>query len=324
MKQYYSKNNSCTAESSNSPDCICWHDEGTGPYFGAIYTDPKSGKLPNTSIRSWRDKPNTKPMKEKEPIEFTDDELYYLGYDYCDSIDETDFGMSPTVFVKAARELLERVKEHHTQSQNNHPPGGYQYLTRKPEPDEMSDKGEVWVNVSGHGVVCWTMWKVSSLTNSCLWLPYDAIPCPPKDKVEQSISEKKDAPGVEKTEEFNIKGNPCKEIILDNAGRMNWAEYRLNENINKTKEALKQKEITPPKEPIFDKSNHIDLSKMKKGDTAITRDGKVLKFTCELYNTPFPYIFEREDDSSGKFSYDKYGNFHISPNEHDIIGVCHK
>lgn len=31
VSQYYFKNNSCKAESANDPDCICWHDEGTGP-----------------------------------------------------------------------------------------------------------------------------------------------------------------------------------------------------------------------------------------------------------------------------------------------------
>ena len=31
VRQYYFKNNSCKAESSHDPDCICWHDEGTGP-----------------------------------------------------------------------------------------------------------------------------------------------------------------------------------------------------------------------------------------------------------------------------------------------------
>lgn len=31
IRQYYFKNNSCKAESAHDPDCICWHDEGTGP-----------------------------------------------------------------------------------------------------------------------------------------------------------------------------------------------------------------------------------------------------------------------------------------------------
>lgn len=31
VRQYYFKNNSCKAESAHDPDCICWHDEGTGP-----------------------------------------------------------------------------------------------------------------------------------------------------------------------------------------------------------------------------------------------------------------------------------------------------
>ena len=31
LRQYYYKQNTCNAESARSPDCICWHDEGTGP-----------------------------------------------------------------------------------------------------------------------------------------------------------------------------------------------------------------------------------------------------------------------------------------------------
>ena len=31
VRQYYFKDNSCKAESAHDPDCICWHDEGTGP-----------------------------------------------------------------------------------------------------------------------------------------------------------------------------------------------------------------------------------------------------------------------------------------------------
>ena len=30
--QYYYHKNECKAEDSTSPDCICWHDEGTGVY----------------------------------------------------------------------------------------------------------------------------------------------------------------------------------------------------------------------------------------------------------------------------------------------------
>ena len=42
-RQYYYKVDGCPAKNSDSPDCICWHDEGTGPY--AI----------NDSSLMWRD-----------------------------------------------------------------------------------------------------------------------------------------------------------------------------------------------------------------------------------------------------------------------------
>lgn len=29
--QYYYKRNSCQASHSHDPDCICWHNEGSGP-----------------------------------------------------------------------------------------------------------------------------------------------------------------------------------------------------------------------------------------------------------------------------------------------------
>lgn len=29
--QYYFKDNKCEASNSKAPDCICWHDKGTGP-----------------------------------------------------------------------------------------------------------------------------------------------------------------------------------------------------------------------------------------------------------------------------------------------------
>lgn len=30
--QYYYKQDGCKADSATDKDCICWHDEGTGPY----------------------------------------------------------------------------------------------------------------------------------------------------------------------------------------------------------------------------------------------------------------------------------------------------
>jgi hypothetical protein len=30
--QYYYRNDACTAANAYSDDCICWYDEGTGPF----------------------------------------------------------------------------------------------------------------------------------------------------------------------------------------------------------------------------------------------------------------------------------------------------
>lgn len=30
-RQYYYKDSRCKADNSDAPNCICWHDEGTGP-----------------------------------------------------------------------------------------------------------------------------------------------------------------------------------------------------------------------------------------------------------------------------------------------------
>lgn len=30
--QYFYKQNGCKANKATDSDCICWHDEGTGPY----------------------------------------------------------------------------------------------------------------------------------------------------------------------------------------------------------------------------------------------------------------------------------------------------
>lgn len=38
--QYYYKNNNCNAASSRDPDCICWHDVGTGPHADSRPEDP--------------------------------------------------------------------------------------------------------------------------------------------------------------------------------------------------------------------------------------------------------------------------------------------
>lgn len=46
-RQYYYRVNECNAVGPKSPDCICWHDEGTGP-------------LADGTATNWRDKPSSR------------------------------------------------------------------------------------------------------------------------------------------------------------------------------------------------------------------------------------------------------------------------
>ncbi|WAX22379.1 hypothetical protein P6F34_gp26 [Pseudomonas phage MiCath] len=48
-RQYFYRVDSCKADHSRSPDCLCWHDEGTGPLFNNPFTQQKP--------INWRDKP---------------------------------------------------------------------------------------------------------------------------------------------------------------------------------------------------------------------------------------------------------------------------
>mgnify|MGYP003441415710 FL=1 len=47
--QYYYRNSTCEARSSTTPDCKCWHDEGTGPFPDARRdeTTPCGSKYPS-------------------------------------------------------------------------------------------------------------------------------------------------------------------------------------------------------------------------------------------------------------------------------------
>ena len=47
--QYFYRENSCPANESGDPDCICWHDEGTGPY---PTSNPEEG-----TVLTWRSVP---------------------------------------------------------------------------------------------------------------------------------------------------------------------------------------------------------------------------------------------------------------------------
>lgn len=47
-RQYFYKVRTCQADGSREPDCICWHDEGTGP-------------LSDGTAKTWRDVPTQQP-----------------------------------------------------------------------------------------------------------------------------------------------------------------------------------------------------------------------------------------------------------------------
>lgn len=55
MRQYFYRVNSCTVSDSSDPDCICWHDEGTGPL----------GKM-SQFASSWRNKVDRKAVSAME------------------------------------------------------------------------------------------------------------------------------------------------------------------------------------------------------------------------------------------------------------------
>ena len=48
--QYYYKRNRCQAKTAHDADCICWHDEGTGPFPDERPDDP-------AALKEWRFKP---------------------------------------------------------------------------------------------------------------------------------------------------------------------------------------------------------------------------------------------------------------------------
>lgn len=56
-RQYYYRVTECTAQNVDSPDCICWYDEGTGPL-----ADNKN------IIRTWREK-LTRPTQPTQPTQ---------------------------------------------------------------------------------------------------------------------------------------------------------------------------------------------------------------------------------------------------------------
>lgn len=56
--QYYFKKSRCTADNAGDDDCICWHDQGSGPLAHLSEYD--------SAVR-WRRKPCPQPEQEWEP-----------------------------------------------------------------------------------------------------------------------------------------------------------------------------------------------------------------------------------------------------------------
>jgi hypothetical protein len=71
IKQYYCRREDCTAPNSRDPNCVCWHDEGTGPYPTAATS---------ANLR-WRDKPNTKPENRQTDCVFNPEHAQYNDAD---------------------------------------------------------------------------------------------------------------------------------------------------------------------------------------------------------------------------------------------------
>jgi hypothetical protein len=69
IHQYYYHNNECKADSAESKDCICWHDEGTGPFVNERH-DHKNRRIYNLNLH-WRVKPDELHWRVK-PDELAD------------------------------------------------------------------------------------------------------------------------------------------------------------------------------------------------------------------------------------------------------------
>lgn len=64
--QYYYKRDGCKAKDAKDGDCICWHDEGTGPYKDERHSA-------ETPLVNWRIKPSNghnKVMSLQQALEF--------------------------------------------------------------------------------------------------------------------------------------------------------------------------------------------------------------------------------------------------------------
>lgn len=59
--QYYYKKDGCPAKTAHDADCICWHDEGTGPFPDERPDDPDT-------LKEWRFKPTNAAVTGSEAV----------------------------------------------------------------------------------------------------------------------------------------------------------------------------------------------------------------------------------------------------------------
>ena len=69
---------------------------------------------------------------------------------------------------------------------------------------------------------------------------------------------------------------------------------------------------------------NIDLSKLKRGDEAVTKVGQILTFKRDSGDSHYPYLFENAQ--GGHHSYTRNGLFYVSgnPDNRDIVRVILK
>lgn len=119
IRQYYFKSNKCKAYSAYDQDCICWHDEGSGPYKDAKETDLSREDLSRGDVpKIWRDKPHGK-------FTILIDTCSERGHNYAKLLDHptTEYGqpicphcvyvglMRARAEVKELRKLLGEVQQ---------------------------------------------------------------------------------------------------------------------------------------------------------------------------------------------------------------------
>lgn len=106
VAQYYYKTTGCTAKDSSDPDCVCWHDEGTGPFPDAEahrkeYNDVLVGKM----TLDWRGKP-----AETEPVKVEPRKRYSFDDEHIGVMREGDGSSLESTLIARPPELV-RLKD---------------------------------------------------------------------------------------------------------------------------------------------------------------------------------------------------------------------